>query len=62
MQSRCGLACGLVAAAVLALPAAAGALDLPGAPAQVKLKRSPKGRTFPVIFKCCSGLSCTAGT
>jgi hypothetical protein len=51
MQSRCGIACGLIATAVLAMPPAAGALDLPAAPAQVKLKRSPKGKTFQVVFK-----------
>jgi hypothetical protein len=33
------------------MPPAAGALDLPGAPAQVKLKRTPKDKTFQVVFK-----------
>jgi hypothetical protein len=33
------------------MPPDAGALDLPGAPAQVKLKRSPKGKTLQVVFK-----------
>lgn len=51
MQTRCRRAWAAVAAALVAMPAAVGALDLPGASASVKLRRTANGKTFQAVFK-----------
>ena len=51
VPSRCVTAFVMATAAVLATPACAPALDMPGAPAQVKLKRTAKGKSLQVVFK-----------